>query len=115
MHCNFFDFYIERSSPGATIRSNRYKEAGCQTPTDLNLRLSPLLNSRLSTTHSVSRYNAEKESKPLENLEDETKPEEQSEEVTDDELSMIGDFMVKESLVEAAAEYDDPFQVEKNS
>ena len=34
-----------------------------------------------------------------------------SEEVSDDELSMIGDFMVKESLEEATASYDDPLKV----
>ena len=35
----------------------------------------------------------------------------ESEEVSDDELSMIGDFMVKESLDEATAIYDNPMQV----
>ena len=105
----------DRSTPGA-----RYREAGCQTPTDLNLRISPLIPSRLTqcNSDSISRI-LEEGSQTYSDDENEKNNDykhskHESEEVSDDELSMIGDFMVKESLDEATAIYDDPMQVNKS-
>ena len=103
-----------RTTPGA---APSYREASCQTPTDL--RISPLIPARLTNTNTdrIARIveeecqtGEENQGEKEEGGEDKASYRE-SEEVSDDELSMIGDFMVKESLDEATAIYDDPMQV----
>merc|ERR1719450_621991 len=104
----------DRSTPGT---GPRYREASSQTPTDLNLRISPLIPSRLTNNNqdNITRI-VEEGSQTCDDADDkedackDRASYRDSENVSDDELSMIGDFMVKESLDEATAIYDDPMQ-----
>ena len=82
---------LSRSTP-ATPGTARYREAACQTPTH-HLRLSPLIPGRLggSEQEAGQRNPSSCAAAPA---------------LSDDELDLIGDFMVKESLGVAAASLD---------
>ena len=109
--------FSSRSPPPVTAR---YRETGCQTPTQFNMRLSPLIASRVGgaqTELSVPGIIEDclQEQEAEDNKADVADNEDMDGgEVTDDELDMIGDFMVRESLDVAATDLDNSINVSRN-
>ena len=102
------------STRSATPVTARYREASCQTPT--NIRLSPLIFPRvggsqtdLSVPRIIEDCLQEEEDDNKGNLDDNQDVD--GGEITDDELDMIGDFMVQESLDVAATDLDNSLNV----
>lgn len=105
------------STRSATPVTARYREAGCQTPTEF-MRLSPLIVSKVGGSQTDLSLSVPKIIEDcLHEEADENKAEVDHNqdtdggEVTDDELDMIGDFMVRESLDVAATDLDNSMNV----
>lgn len=91
------------SSSSTTPVTARYRSAGSQTPTDFGRRLSPFIQTKINS--SQTDLSVPKIIKDC--LEEELEEDHEDLDVlTDDELDMIGDFMVKESLDTATNKLD---------
>ena len=86
------------SSSSTTPVTARYKEASCQTPTDLTHTKMTSSQTNLSVPKIIEDCLEEELEEDNEDLDLDV--------LTDDELDMIGDFMVKESLDTAASNID---------
>ena len=105
------------STRSATPVTARYREASCQTPTEF-MRLSPLIVSRVGGSQTDLSLNVPKiiedclhEEADGNKTEVDHNQDTDGGEVTDDELDMIGDFMVRESLDVAATDLDNSMNV----
>ena len=92
------------SSSATTPVTARFREASCQTPTDLSLRLSPMITSKMEASQTDLSVPKIVEECLQEEQQRKEKPE--LDELTDDELELIGEYMVKESLDVAANDLD---------
>ena len=106
---------------GSTPITARFREASCQTPTEFNMRLSPMITtasryggslSDISVPKIIEDCLEEEEGEDHDN-QNESPNKLELDDVTDDELDMIGDFMVKESLDSAATNLDNSIKVRK--
>ena len=104
------------STRSATPVTARYREAACQTPTQ-SMRLSPLIVSRVGGSQTdlsvpgIIEDCLQEEEEADNKTHDDHNQDNEGDEVTDDELDMIGDFMVRESLDVAATDLDNSMNV----
>ena len=104
------------STRSTTPVTARYREAACQTPTELNMRLSPMIAASAASLASEAQTNISVPKIIEDCLQEETEEKEDQkhelDEVTDDELDLIGDYMVRESLDVAASDLDSTIKVQ---
>ena len=104
------------STRSTTPVTARYREAACQTPTELNMRLSPMIAASAASLASEAQTNISVPKIIEDCLQEETEEKDDQkhelDEVTDDELDLIGDYMVRESLDVAASDLDSTIKVQ---